>query len=374
MPARQGRHLQAHSRILPAPTGRPISSCTRRVDSASYVALYCLIPRELEHLESALVAAYRRDGRVAVIVDTRTRERRKASRRRGNAASEAQRNGDERRRIHNADGHRIADRRADLVAAEPLAHDVPRAARRYAEQVRFVRRAEPDARRSRNVESARLVVRFQAGDCQAFNELYELHFDNLYAYLRVILRDAHEAEDAAQRAFLRAFEALRRFEVRSDGSFTGWLMRVARNEALNHRRKQARVTVEDLTRLVHRRDAEAANEVSPFGDGHLAAFVGRLPESQRQAIALRYGIGLDTDEIAAALERSPVAVRKLEHRALRFLEKRLIATGNAPTRFQRAPMLVRLRRAPVLGARRWALAGSVAGSRAFAGRRTYGPW
>ena len=88
----------------------------------------------------------------------------------------------------------------------------------------------------------------------------------------------------------------------------------------------------------------------------LLVLIERLPDTQRQTIMLRYMLGMATDEIAQVLDRTPVAVRKLEHRALRFLEHRLgTLRQQRELRVNRSAMVVRLRPDPVVNARRFAL-------------------
>jgi hypothetical protein len=83
--------------------------------------------------------------------------------------------------------------------------------------------------------------------------------------------------------------------------------------------------------------------------------VERLPLSQRQVILLRYVFECTTDEIASSLERTPVAIRMLEHRAMRGLEVRLARLRGWTRGCERSAMVMRLRPTPVLMGRRLAL-------------------
>jgi RNA polymerase sigma-70 factor, ECF subfamily len=204
---------------------------------------------------------------------------------------------------------------------------------------------------------AQVVVRVQRGDLDAFVALYERHFSRVYGYLRVLLRDHHEAEDLTQQTFTKAYQALPGFQLRAGKPFRCWLFRIARNEALSHLRKHGRIDVEQTDRIEMRIESPSApNALSWLSDAEILLFVERLPCAQRQVLMMRYGLSLTTQEVADVLARTPVAVRKLEHRALRFLEVRLESIGRRSSRTcERTAMLVRLRRAPVLGARRFAL-------------------
>ncbi|MDX6663650.1 MAG: hypothetical protein QOG09_1752, partial [Solirubrobacterales bacterium] len=83
----------------------------------------------------------------------------------------------------------------------------------------FCERIEVAAEAREDLLTARLVTRIQAGATSAFSELYETYFDRVYAYLRVALRDHHEAEDAAQQVFMQAMEALPRYQLRRGTPF-----------------------------------------------------------------------------------------------------------------------------------------------------------
>jgi RNA polymerase sigma-70 factor, ECF subfamily len=191
------------------------------------------------------------------------------------------------------------------------------------------------------------------------HQLYMRYFDGVYGYARLALRDSHEAEDVAQQVFVNVFQALPRYELRKTQPFRAWLFRIARNAVVDSMRRQQRFTVEDPARIDLRRDApvseQARSALAWLSDGDMALFVERLPDAQRDLIVLRFMLDLRTDEIATILDRSPKAVRKLQERALRNLEERLVAVGRRPPSERRSSMLVRVKPAPVLAARRFSV-------------------
>jgi RNA polymerase sigma-70 factor (ECF subfamily) len=193
-----------------------------------------------------------------------------------------------------------------------------------------------------DLDTARLVTRLQAGEDEAFEHLYLRYFDRVYAYLRVSLRDAHEAEDAAQQVFLKLYEALPRYERRHQ-PFRAWMFTIARNEAVDRLRKRGAVDVEDPAALSRRRDSAANHEaLGPLrwmSDDEMLLLIERLSPLQRQVLLLRYMMDLSCTEVAEVLGRSPESVRQLQHRALEFLRGRLQSLGRQPARrFARHPM------------------------------------
>jgi RNA polymerase sigma-70 factor (ECF subfamily) len=268
--------------------------------------------------------------------------------------------GAEQRRVRNASGRRISEDRATLI---PVAVDaeLPRRAVPYAERLAFVERLEADEEYREDIDSARMVTRWQAGDQRLFSDLYMRYFDRVYGYLRMALNDAHEAEDAAQQVFMQVMQALHRYELRSV-PFRAWLFRIARNYSINHLTKLRKLDLEDPAELDRRREVDC--DVLEIDDGvldwlsdkDLLVLISRLPQAQRQVLILRFMLDLSGPEIAQVLGRSPDAVRQLQQRALTFLRSRLAALDRKPeARTLRVPMRRMLRQAPVLRARRFAL-------------------
>jgi len=318
--------------------------------------LCCVLPRDTAHeLQETLRTFYDEDPSVEVIVDFRKRERRRRERRNDDMEVGDER---DRRKIRGKLGRRVADRRA--IAMPVDGPNLPRKAKRYADRIVFLERLEPRTLDVEDSDTGRLIARFQSGDESIFTELYMRYFDRLYTYLRVALRDSHEAEDVSQQVFLKVLEALPRYELRAGKPFRAWLFRIARNELLGHMRRSKRVDVEEPEAIDRRRDIGGDELDGPalefVSDVDLLVLIERLPDTQRQTIMLRYMLGMATEEIAQVLDRTPVAVRKLEHRALRFLEHRLgPLRQQRELRVNRSAMVVRLRPDPVVNARRFAL-------------------
>jgi len=89
----------------------------------------------------------------------------------------------------------------------------------------------------RDPEIARAVVRAQAGDMEAIRFLYLRYKNNVYGYVLSILRDQHEAEDVTQHVFMKLISVIPKYEPRQV-PFTSWILRVARNVAVDHLRQR----------------------------------------------------------------------------------------------------------------------------------------
>jgi RNA polymerase sigma-70 factor (ECF subfamily) len=324
--------------------------------------IYCVVPRELApKLHELLRREFREDGGVEVVVERRGGDRRASADRRGepaaapggSKAAAARREAADRRRVRNRAGRRLSDRRASLLTVDPP-RELPRKARAHAAEIRFFERIEPTDQAEEDLDTARLVLRLQAGEGDLFSILYLRYFERVYAYLRVVLRSQEEAEDAAQQVFLKVFEALPRYEVRK-APFRGWLFTIVRNQSVDALQLRNRVEATDPAELERQLDTEVApgsdlTVLDWVTDRELLLFIERLPLVQRQVLMLRYMHDLAYAEIAAILDRSPDDVRKQQQRGVAFLRARLEAIGRAPkagrpAQWRRKPTYLRVIRA-----------------------------
>ena len=302
------------------------------MNSEQRPVLYCLVPRDLVgEVHDELRHHFGDDPDVEVVVERRSEERRSGTDRRRKEEPPPRK---ERRRIRSADGRRVAERRAVLVEVE--APPLPEGLRPYADVLIFVERLEPPSQHAEDLDSGRLVVSFQAGDREAFSTLYMRYYDRVYSYMRVMLKDAYDAEDGAQQVFTKAFESLPTFELR-DKPMRAWLFTIVRNHALGELRKRGRVELEDqeeIDRLLARGVPEEPELPAPgwISDRDLLLFVERLPLAQRQVLTLRYVMDMSNREVGEVLGRSPSEVRVLHFRAVSFLRERMEAVGRGERR------------------------------------------
>ena len=124
------------------------------------------------------------------------------------------------------------------------------------------------------------VARAQAGDSDAIRVLYLRYKDNVYGYVLSFVRDQHEAEDITQHVFLKLMSVIHKYRAR-EVPFTSWLLRVARNVALDHMRRRRTLPCEEVYETGHESD-QTSDDLRRGLEQALQA----LPEDQRNVIVL----------------------------------------------------------------------------------------
>jgi RNA polymerase sigma-70 factor (ECF subfamily) len=170
----------------------------------------------------------------------------------------------------------------------------------------------------------RAVAAVQAGDTAALHYLYVAYADDVCGYVRSIVRSHHDAEDVTQSIFLKLPQAIRRYEPQGL-PFQRWLMRVARNSALDWLRARRQIPCAEI----YCRD-EARDDATFETRECLREALQSLPQEQREVVILRHAIGLTPPEIADQLNRSEASVHGLHHRGRRRLRRALEETGTKP--------------------------------------------
>jgi RNA polymerase sigma-70 factor (ECF subfamily) len=144
-----------------------------------------------------------------------------------------------------------------------------------------------------------LIVQAQQGDRRAFGELVRLHHSGVINVVYRMCGDASLAEDAAQEAFIRAWQHLPKYTPRSP--FRNWVYRIATNAALDTLRRERDTTdVDDLPLVAAEDGPEAALEKAERSEWVQQAVVA-LPPASRAVLVLREYEGLSYQEIAETL-------------------------------------------------------------------------
>jgi len=172
---------------------------------------------------------------------------------------------------------------------------------------------------------ARAVARAQAGDREAIRFLYMRYKNNVYGYVLSMLRDPYEAEDVTQHVFLKLITVIHKYEARGV-PFTSWILRVARNVAVDHLRQRRALPCEEVFEPSHAVDDSGRER--RWGIEHALEM---LPEDQRGVVVLRHLMGLSPGEIAERMGRSEASIHGLHHRARQALRRELIDIDCAPT-------------------------------------------
>jgi RNA polymerase sigma-70 factor (ECF subfamily) len=166
-----------------------------------------------------------------------------------------------------------------------------------------------------------------------FSDLYRAHLRDVYSYAYYRIGNHHDAEDLTEQTFLQAYRHFERAQRESNGRpLRPWLIRIAHNLAANYYRDRSRrpqTPIEDASVLSAPHDTEALVEGRERLE-RIIEGVRELPEDRREALIMRFALGMDNREIARALGRSDGATKVLLHRATRQLEE-IVSQGVAPS-------------------------------------------
>jgi RNA polymerase sigma-70 factor, ECF subfamily len=158
-----------------------------------------------------------------------------------------------------------------------------------------------------------------------FSDFYREHLRDVYNYTYYRTSNHHDAEDLTTQTFLQAYRHFERAQREANGRpLRPWLIRIAHNLAANYYRDRSRKptsTLEDMEvgELHDTEDLVVGREEAV----EVLEGVRALPEDRREALIMRFALGMDNREIARALGRSEGAAKVLIHRAIKQLEEEL---------------------------------------------------
>jgi RNA polymerase sigma-70 factor (ECF subfamily) len=169
----------------------------------------------------------------------------------------------------------------------------------------------------------RLVQEARAGDAWAFGLLFDHYHLPVHRYIASRVHRPSDSEDLTQLVFVKALEALPRYESRGI-PFGGWLFRLARNTVIDYvRTRHDHLDLETASSQVGRDAGPDEVTVARLELDEVAVALAALTEEQRDAIALRFFAGLSAREAAEVMGKQEGTVRGLQFRAIAALRRQL---------------------------------------------------
>ena len=190
-------------------------------------------------------------------------------------------------------------------------------------QIGFKSRTRLDESPETKRKTSLAVRRAQEGDQEALRYLYTTYSDNVYGYVPSIVRDDHAAEDVTQHVFAKMMTTLVKYDDRGV-PFFAWLLRLARNVAIDHLRANRLTPTENVF------DPHASCGTDMDRAQTVQDALATLTTEQREVVFLRHVVGLTPCEIAERMGRSEGSIHGLHHRGRRALQRELARLDSAP--------------------------------------------
>ncbi|MFA6307300.1 MAG: RNA polymerase sigma factor [Patescibacteria group bacterium] len=176
-------------------------------------------------------------------------------------------------------------------------------------------------RREKSMENddLSLISACQAGDGQAFGQLYDRYFKKIYSFVYYKISHKENTEDLVAETFYKALNNLVKFDSRK-GSFSSWLYRIARNTVIDHYRTNKNFQdIEEISdvsfSITADDDLDRAAQISEIKDK-----LNRLSDTQREIIVLRVWQQLSYKEISEIVGKSEANCKMIFSRSIKELK------------------------------------------------------
>ncbi len=163
----------------------------------------------------------------------------------------------------------------------------------------------------------------QSSYSERYAELYRRYAPALFAYVHQHVSSREDAEDIVLNVFVSVLQN-QQFPTFDEQKQTAWLWTITRNKVVDHFRRTNRrpqISIEWLDEPLFADESASPEQISLEREEYarLTNAVSQLPQLQQEVLRLRFGHGLNSDEIGAVCEKSGAAVRVLLSRTLRHL-------------------------------------------------------
>jgi len=173
-----------------------------------------------------------------------------------------------------------------------------------------------------------LIEAYLAGNEPAFSELTARHLGGIYSFAQRLVNDQAAAEDIAQETFLKAWRSLKKYDKKAS-KFKTWLLRIARNTAIDYLRKKKHVPLSAfendeglnvLAETVPDQEELATVTLERLDDAReLNTLLEKLPPKHREVLVLYYGNDCTFEDIALLLQEPANTIKSRHRRALAAL-------------------------------------------------------
>ena len=173
-------------------------------------------------------------------------------------------------------------------------------------------------------DEKKLIKKAKNQDREAFGTLYDVYMDRIYRFIFLRVSKKSDAEDITQKVFIKAWQSIDRYEIRKNVPFSSWLYRIAKNTVIDYyRTEKNHSAIEDIPEHEISEEAKdhekAADDTLKFNQ--IKEALSELTDNQQDIIIMKFVEELENKEIAEILDKTEVAIRVTQHRALKKLRK-----------------------------------------------------
>jgi len=172
------------------------------------------------------------------------------------------------------------------------------------------------------VNEEQLIRQAQNGNQHAFTQLYDQHFDKVFRYIYVRLKNQAESEDLTQEVFIKAINAIGSYKYEG-APFASWLFRIAHNQVIDFvrkRDKQKTTSLDEALSYAGNDDPVTETEYR-YEVAELTIAIEQLSPAQREVVSLRFIAELTIAEVAKILGKSEGTIKALQFNATASLRK-----------------------------------------------------